>query len=270
MCGEVEVVKGLQLEVEGLKQQLAAGAAAGAEQGGELACSGEEVARLKAELAGAKQELAVALGTSRRGPAVRWQLLRRAKAGPALRSCTRRDGPPPSRCYLQGQEALQRMEAWEYGLPPEALERGTTNLGNLTRLQRVLAQALAGEPVHLVTVGGSITRAFYGCVMAAPRSHAVLRQAPPGHAAPTASALACRYVTQYFEFLNSTLPAPSGGRRHTSTNAAVSGTNSVPYEACADLFMPSNGSIYVLEMVANDGYFDTPCRLNASGAECGG
>ena len=49
------------------------------------------------------------------------------------------------------------MDAWEYGLPPSALERGTANMGNLTRLQRVLAQALAGKPLHLVAVGGSIT-----------------------------------------------------------------------------------------------------------------
>ena len=57
----------------------------------------------------------------------------------------------------QAAAALESMGAWGWQLPLEALERGNRRAGNLARLQRVLHQALAGEPIHVVTMGGSIT-----------------------------------------------------------------------------------------------------------------
>ena len=115
---------------------------------------------------------------------------------------------------------LGRMEAWNMALPDDALERGLRTHGNFSPLATQLRAAAAGEPIHLVVVGGSIT------------VHNLFPQI-------------------FFDFLNTTLPAPSSGRVHALTNAGVSAIHAVPYEACVNRFMPANGTIYVLELTVN-------------------
>ena len=55
------------------------------------------------------------------------------------------------------------------------------------------------------------------------------------------------YGKRFFSFLNATIPEPSGGRKHQLSNAGVGAYTSTAYEACLNMLIPGNGSIYILE-----------------------
>ena len=98
---------------------------------------------------------------------------------------TTRSWAPPT-CTQQSDPTLQRARAWEYGLPQDALIRGTQPQNNLTRLRHALQPALRGEPLVVMVLGGSVTGG-------------------------TGAAAGSGYVQRFFNFINSVF-LPTNGR----------------------------------------------------------
>ena len=122
---------------------------------------------------------------------------RRGAASEELRDRRR---TPPSRPppFPQEFEAISKVQAWEFALPPDALARGVPLPGDSTQLRRVLRRALRGEPLSIFAAGGSVT---WGMGATSPGEQG--------------------YVKQLAAFLNATLP-PTGGRAHRVTNGGYS------------------------------------------------
>ena len=109
-------------------------------------------------------------------------------------------------------------------MPPDALQRGVVQLGHAARLKSALERAAAGEHLHIVFAGGSNTQIGGG---------------KDG------------FVTRVKRFLSDS-SLTGNGQRLIVTNAGIGGTTSYIFEACIDVYVPLNASIYVVELTIND------------------
>ena len=141
---------------------------------------------------------------------------------------------------LQDDPTLKRALSYKFLLPPDALERGTARQHNLTRLRRALRPALKGEPVNMVMIGGSVTAGTGAMEVGAPG-----------------------FVNVFFDFVNSAF-LPTGGRTNI-LNDPITGSTSVVLDTCADVRIPKDAAVYIIELAINDVLPQDACDLRPRG-----
>ena len=101
-------------------------------------------------------------------------------------------------------EKLLLQVPWTPLLTEEAVQRGTTYYGSGTRLRRVAMKLLAGQPIKVYTLGGSVT---VGGVLPIPEQ---------------------RYASRLFQFINSSYPHRCGGGGQAASTPASLRAPSLP------------------------------------------
>ncbi|KDD72726.1 hypothetical protein H632_c2971p0, partial [Helicosporidium sp. ATCC 50920] len=133
-----------------------------------------------------------------------------------------------------GAGAPAPLEEWEYTLnalpsllPYEAQDRGLAYTGSGERMQGFVSKLLRGQPVKVVTMGGSTT-AGRGAYRGRP------------------------YPTRVGEWLDRTFP----GANHTVVNIGMGATSSTLFSVCNEALIPRDADLYVLEFAVNDRWWD--------------
>ena len=112
--------------------------------------------------------------------------------------------------------ALERLP-WAPLLTPEDVARAQGYYGSGRAMRRVAAKLLSGQPVAVVTLGGSITRGTGA--------------SKPAHA----------YASRFFAALNASFPHP----QHTFINHGIGGTTSTIFAACTEQLVPEGADLVV-------------------------
>lgn len=131
---------------------------------------------------------------------------------PVARACSPYRTPPP---IINGGKPF---------LPADALRRGTANFGSGQRMERLGQKLLAGQPVTVTFLGGSIT---WG------------RGGNEGGS----------FVRRFSEWLNATWPHPG----HRIVNQGLPAVTSALFAACYDK-VPEDSDLVVLDFAVNDGH----------------
>ncbi|EFN55332.1 hypothetical protein CHLNCDRAFT_134328 [Chlorella variabilis] len=113
---------------------------------------------------------------------------------------------------------------WEPLLTRDEVRRGLAYYGSGRRMQRVAAKLLAGRPIKVFTLGGSVTKGS-------------------GSSSPAGS-----YASRLFQLINSTFPH-SG---HTFVNKGVGATSSGIFTACVEKMVEPEVDLVVLEFSINE------------------
>ncbi|EFN59203.1 hypothetical protein CHLNCDRAFT_56786 [Chlorella variabilis] len=137
--------------------------------------------------------------------------------------------PPPTLPNMRDQLP------WEPYLTDEEVQRAEGYYGTAARLRRVAAKLLAGEPIQVFTLGGSVTRGL-------------------GASAPERN-----YANRFFQLINASFPHAG----HVFANKGIGGTSSGVFTACAEQMVPPSADLVVVEFTYNepeDDPFDSPAR----------
>ncbi|KAI7842797.1 hypothetical protein COHA_003543 [Chlorella ohadii] len=102
--------------------------------------------------------------------------------------------------------------------------RGVTYSGSGAALRRLAAKLLAGQPVSLVAIGGSVT--------------SMGGREPDGES----------YIARVFQYINTTFPH----RQHRMYNEGVPATSSETFEPCVESIVPQDADLVVVEFAIND------------------
>lgn len=113
---------------------------------------------------------------------------------------------------------------WAPLLTPEEQARGVTYLGSGSRMRRVAGKLLAGQPVTVVALGGSVTY---------------------GHGVDDASQA---YPALFFAFLNASFP----NREHVLLNRGLPGATSQVTAPCVHSMVPPTADLVIVEFSTND------------------
>ncbi|KAL4430719.1 hypothetical protein ABPG75_005975 [Micractinium tetrahymenae] len=138
-------------------------------------------------------------------------------------------------------------EAWLWGyvpaLDPRGMQRGLLHHGDPARLRRAVAKLLAGEPTVVAAVGGSISVGRGS----ATQGKGIDTDWPS-------------YLDQYAAWLGAAFPRS----RPQLVNKAQSGSTSNIFDACAEIMVPQDADIVVVEFAMNDGT-QVDCSRDGSG-----
>jgi hypothetical protein len=170
----------------------------------------------------------------------------------ALSCCAAAAETPPYRPVYAGQ----------YGsFPEELLSQSIANLGKSWRTRRVLNRLREGEPITVLTLGGSVTNRMAGCTDALVEckdgrtccgmfeTHDA-SDAGQGFATPGAG-----WARLFVDWMQAAY-TPSGGRNHTLFNAGVSasGNEPEPYLMCWLNRLPHHFDIVLLDFRVSRSY----------------
>ncbi|PRW60976.1 hypothetical protein C2E21_0414 [Chlorella sorokiniana] len=122
--------------------------------------------------------------------------------------------------------AQRLVVPWEPLLTREELLRGLSYYGTGARLQAVAAKLLAGQPIKVYTLGGSITRG------GGARSEEL------------------KYVARFFNAINASFPH----RDHVFANKGSSAATSFFFAPCMSYHAPEGADLVVVEFTMNDPY----------------
>ncbi|KAL4432396.1 hypothetical protein ABPG77_001695 [Micractinium sp. CCAP 211/92] len=149
--------------------------------------------------------------------------------------------PPPK------SKKIAVDEAWLWGyvpaLDPRGLQRGLLHHGDPARLRRAVAKLLAGEPTVVAAVGGSISVGRGS----ATQGKGIDTDWPS-------------YLDQFAAWLGAAFPKS----RPQLVNKAQSGSTSNIFDACAEIMVPQDADIVVVEFAMNDGT-QVDCSRDGSG-----
>ncbi|KAI7846321.1 hypothetical protein COHA_000158 [Chlorella ohadii] len=113
---------------------------------------------------------------------------------------------------------------WPRILEEEDALRGLTYYGSGRGLHRLADKLLAGQPIKIVAMGGSVTAWAGGN--------------PNGEA----------YIARFFQYINSTFPH----LQHELYNKGMSAWNSAQFEPCLEHIVPEGADLVVVEFAIND------------------
>ncbi|KAF9045273.1 hypothetical protein BJ165DRAFT_1476455 [Panaeolus papilionaceus] len=113
----------------------------------------------------------------------------------------------------------------KYG--PAALQKSRLHLGSGARMQRVIARAMAGQPLTISVIGGSIS----AC-----------------HGAGDDPISPKCYPSKFFQWWNSVFPHPAS----ELTNGAMRRTNSAYFGYCNSHHLPDNTDLVIVELDTED------------------
>ncbi|KAI7839286.1 hypothetical protein COHA_006984 [Chlorella ohadii] len=126
---------------------------------------------------------------------------------------------------LPGQALPPRLRVpWQPALSKEERLRGLSYYGSGLRLQRVAAKLLAGQPIKVVMLGGSVT----------------------GGGGASAPDLA--YAARFFQFVNTSFPHSE----HVFINRAIAASTAFLYAPCLRHHVPQDADLVVLEFTVNE------------------
>lgn len=132
------------------------------------------------------------------------------------------DSPPFAFCPVFGPNDEIAQERGQY-----SLMRSRTHLGSGARIQRIIHKAMAGQPVHISVLGGSVT----AC-------HGAGDDVLSPHCWPS----------RFFEWWNSVFPHPMS----ELTNGAARKSDSSYFAYCAKHHLPDKTDLVILEFDADD------------------
>lgn len=128
---------------------------------------------------------------------------------------------------LQQQAPLQPLQPlqvpWQPLLTEAEIRRGAY-FGSLSQMRAVADKLLAGQPIRVVMLGGSVTNS----------------------AAYAAQGLS--YATRFFSFINTTWPNPG----HSFVNWGQPSANSAWFAPCVDTLVGKEADLVVVEFAVND------------------
>eukprot|EP00887_Chlorella_sp_A99_P003010 scaffold9.g3010.t1 len=167
------------------------------------------------------------------------------KQCPACQACPTCE-PPPTPAAPDEPPPLAWPPWLEGGwqdklLPDDAVVRGQTRWGGCgasgeDRMRRFAAKLVAGEPVTIVAIGGSVTAG-----------------------AGVGNNLQWAYVSRFLSWINSTFPHP----QHRLLNQGVAASTTGLYAVCTSAMVNENADLLVIESTLNDNYpldIDAPQR----------
>jgi lysophospholipase L1-like esterase len=119
---------------------------------------------------------------------------------------------------------LRERLPWEPLLTDEEVQRAQGYYGSGHSMRRVAAKLLAGQPIKVATLGGSVTRGT------------------------GASRPAHTYASRFFQLLNASFPH----RDHVFRNSGLGATTSPIFAGCTDQLVPPDVDMVVLEFTYNE------------------
>ncbi|KAL4423591.1 hypothetical protein ABPG77_004631 [Micractinium sp. CCAP 211/92] len=150
--------------------------------------------------------------------------------------------PPPAPCPKPPKQAhaltlpeLRDRMPWQALLTDEEVQRAEAYYGTGRRIRKVAAKLLAGEPIQVYTLGGSVTRGL------------------------GASKPEFNYANRLFALINATFPHP----KHVFANKGIGGTSSGIFTACVEALVPPEADLAIVEFTYNEPDnepFDSPPR----------
>ncbi|KAL4427825.1 hypothetical protein ABPG75_001914 [Micractinium tetrahymenae] len=114
---------------------------------------------------------------------------------------------------------------WEPLLTTAELRRGLAYYGSGARLQALAAKLLAGQPIKVYALGGSVTGGG-------------------GSSYPPATA----YVSRFFRWINATFPH----RDHVFVNRAIPASTAFLFATCLSHHVPADADLVTLEFTVNE------------------